>query len=111
VRIALLLAAAALALAGSTWIAGQVRTLPAAPALAARARQRVVTLEVGGMMCGMCAAQVQGGLVAVPGVATVEVRLPEHRAYVVCDPGVADTALIGAVGRAGPGFLAAVAAR
>jgi copper chaperone CopZ len=106
-----LVALAVLALVGLPWLARQVRSLPQSRTLAARSSQKVVTLEVGGMTCGLCAAKVQGGLATLRGVVTVEVRLPEHRAYVVCDRSVADTALTAAVARAGSGFLAAVAAR
>ncbi len=109
-RIALGVAAVALAV-GGPWLARELRSLPGAGALAARAHQRVVTLEVGGMHCPACEQQVRAGLGAVPGVSTVEVRLAQHRAYVVCARGVPDTALVGAVGRAGPGFLGAVVAR
>ena len=91
------------------WLVGELRTLPRPHALAARAGERVVTLEVGGMTCAGCAAKVHGELSRVAGVSAVEVRLRQDRAYVVCDPAVADTALVGAVHRAGPGFLAAIA--
>jgi hypothetical protein len=39
----------------------------------------------------------------------VDVRLAQQRAYVVCARALPDTALLSAVGRAGPGYLAAVA--
>jgi Cu+-exporting ATPase len=93
---------------GGPWLFHQLRTLPHARALAARANQRIVTLEVGGMTCAGCTAAVEAKLVNVPGVSAVDVRLKQRRAYVVCGRGVADTALTAAVGRAGPGFLAAV---
>ena len=93
---------------GGPWLIHQLRTLPRPPVLAARASQRIVTLEVGGMRCAGCAATVKGNLAAVSGVSTVEVRLAQQRAYVVCASAVADTALLGAVERAGPGFLAGV---
>ena len=57
------------------------------------------------------AAKVKGELITVAGVGTVEVRHQQHRAYVVCDPGVPDSALIGAVSRAGRGFTAVLAER
>jgi len=91
------------------WLVREVRSLPRASVLAARADQRVVTLDVGGMTCSGCAAKIQSELQAMPGVSAVEVRLPQRRAYVVCAPSVADTALTAAVGRAGPGYLASVA--
>jgi len=39
------------------------------------------------------------------------VRVPQQRAYVVCDRTVADSSLTAAVHRAGPGFLAAIVAQ
>jgi len=88
----------------------QVRSIPAR-SLAARSTERAVTLEVGGMTCNGCASSVQASLSQVPGVAVVSVRFKQRRAYVVCDRSVADTSLVAAVHRAGPGFLAAVASR
>jgi copper chaperone CopZ len=96
---------------GGPWLYGQFRSLPEARQLAARADQRIVTLEVGGMTCNGCAAAVQARLATVPGVSGVTVRFPQRRAYVVCGPAVQDTALTAAVQRAGPGFLAAVTAK
>jgi copper chaperone CopZ len=96
---------------GGPWLVGQLRSLPHPRTLAARSDQRIVTLEVGGMTCGGCAATVQSRLAKVAGVSTVEVRYPQRRAYVVCDPAVADTALTAAVQRAGPGFLGTVVKR
>jgi copper chaperone CopZ len=96
---------------GGPWLVGQLRSLPEAPVLAARADQRIVTLEVGGMTCGGCASAVETKLAQVAGVSSVAVRFPQKRAYVVCDRAVADTALTEAVHRAGPGFLAAVSVR
>ena len=95
---------------GGPLIAQQIRNLPQ-PALAARADQRVVTLEVGGMTCSGCTKAVQASLEQVGGVSTVAVRLRQRRAYIVCDRAVADSALVSAVHRAGPGFLAVIAAR
>ena len=109
-RVALAVGLLAL-LAGGPWLAHELRALPGVRALAARSSQRVVTLEVGGMHCSACVTQVRGSLAAVPGVSAVEVRLAQRRAFVVCAPGVPDSALVGAVGRAGPGFMAVVAAR
>lgn len=97
--------------AGGPWLVGELRSLPRAEALEARAGQRVVTLEVGGMHCEGCAVSVQAQLENVPGVAQADVRLGQNRAYVVCGSAVADTALVNAVCRAGPGFLAALASR
>jgi copper chaperone CopZ len=69
---------------------------------------RVVTLEVGGMTCASCVARVQHQLAAVPGVHSAKVSLDEQRALIVADAAVADTALTGAVRRAGPEFLGIV---
>jgi copper chaperone CopZ len=95
---------------GAPWLIGQMRSLPHA-ALASRADQRIVTLEVGGMTCKGCVSAVQGRLASVPGVSDVQVLLRQRRAYVVCTKTVADTALTAAVSRAGPGFLAGVVER
>ena len=95
---------------GGPLIVQQIRSLPQ-PALAARADQRVVTLEVGGMTCSGCTKAVQSSLAQVGGVSTVAVRLQQRRAYVVCDRTVADSALVAAVHRAGPGFLGVVTPR
>jgi len=95
--------------AGGTWLYAQVRTLPGARDLSARSGQRIVTLEVGGMHCDACVTAVKTKLANVPGVATVEVRLGQKRAFVVCDPAVPDSALLGAVHAAGPGFFGEVA--
>ncbi|HTO90674.1 MAG TPA: heavy metal-associated domain-containing protein [Candidatus Sulfotelmatobacter sp.] len=97
--------------AGGPWLMRELRTLPRPINLAARADSRIVTLEVGGMTCQGCASAVMAQLNEVHGVRAADVRVREKRAYVVCDPGVADTALTAAVQRAGPGFLAAVARR
>lgn len=106
----LCLAAAVIVLAATApWLMRELAALQAPAQWSARQHQRVVTLEVGGMTCSGCAAKIQTALAAMEGVAKVEVRLPERRAYVVCERTVADSALTGAVGRAGPGYLAAVA--
>ena len=106
-----LVAAIVLIAGGGPWLVRELRTLPKPGALAARADQRIVALEVGGMTCAGCSAKVKGELTAIPGVSTAEVRYAQRRAYVVCDKTVADSALTGAVRRAGPGFLAAIAVR
>lgn len=95
---------------GAPLLVQQIRSLPPR-ALAARGNEKVVTLEVGGMTCSGCAATVQASLAGTQGVSDVSVRFKQRLAYVVCAPTVSDTALIAAVQRAGPGFLAAVAAR
>lgn len=98
-----------LAVAGPL-IAQQLRSLPHR-SLKARAGERVVTLEVGGMTCSGCASSIQASLAQLPGVSTVSVQLLQRRAYILCDRAVTDTSLVAAVHRAGPGFLAAVASR
>jgi copper chaperone CopZ len=104
------LAAAVIAVAiGGPWLVNEMRTLPSRHAIAARASQRIVTLDVGGMTCAMCSAKIQSELGAVPGVAAVDVRLAQQQAVVVCAKSVPDSALVAAIARAGPGFLAAPA--
>lgn len=104
--------AAVLVLAvGGPWIAREVRSLARAAPLAARADQRISTLEVSGMTCTGCAATIEKRLVAVPGVSEAVVRFSTRRAHVVCARDLADTALVAAVERAGPGFAATPAAR
>lgn len=106
----LALVACVVALAvGGPWLWNQLKSLPEHRALAARSGERVVTLEVGGMTCAGCATKVRSELAAVDGVSAVEVRLAQDKAYVVCPPSVADTTLVAAVRRAGPGFAAFVA--
>jgi copper chaperone CopZ len=103
-----LVAAVLLLAIGGPLLARELRTLPRGGALAARAGQRVVTLEVIGMTCTGCAAEIQANLTATPGISDVEVRFKQHRAYVVCDRAVADTSIMAAVHRAGPGFVAEI---
>ena len=105
--LALVVGVVALAVVGP-WLWREVRDLPGRRALAARADQRIVTLDVGGMTCAGCAAKVQGELAAVPGVSAVHVRLGQERAYVVCARDLADSVLVSAVSRAGPSFGASV---
>ncbi len=101
--------AVVLVAAGGPWLVGQLRSLPGPRALVARSGQRAVTLDVGGMTCSGCASRVREGLAAVRGVRAAEVRLAQRRAFVICDRAVSDSALVNAVGRAGPGFQAAIA--
>lgn len=114
-REALNVAAAVLAVlllaVGGPWLVGELRALPGTRPLAARANQRAVALEVSGMTCPACAARIHDQLAATPGVSACAVRTREGRAYVVCDRALPDSALTGAVRRAGPGYLAAVSAR
>src|SRR5262245_37276090 len=72
---------------------------------------RLVIVEVGGMVCQGCVARVEEKLKAVPGVHRVDVSLADQRAVVLCDSTVADTALTGAVRRAGPEFVGLVSRR
>jgi copper chaperone CopZ len=76
-----------------------------APTASAIAATRVVTLEVGGMVCATCVAKVQGRLSEVPGVRDVRVSLADQRAEVRCDAEVPDTALTAAVRRAGADYV------
>jgi copper chaperone len=103
-----LAAAVLLLVVGGPWIVREIRSLPEGRSLSARSGQRIVTLEVGGMTCAGCVSAVRGRLETLGGVDAVDVRLAQKRAYVVCDPRVADTALVSAVQSAGPGFLASV---
>ena len=93
---------------GVPLLVGQVNSLPGGGALAARADERIVTLQVAGMTCEGCVGAVQAELATTAGVSTAEVRLEQERAYVVVSPDVPDSALTGAVSRAGPGFFARV---
>ena len=94
---------------GAPWLIHEIRTVPHSAPLAARADQRIVTLDVGGMTCAGCAAKIQSELAEVPGVSTVEVRLDQRQALIVCRRSVTDAVLTAAVARAGPGYLAAPA--
>ena len=105
---AVLGAAALLAVFGGPWFVHQIRTLPQASHLAARAGQRIVTLEVSGMRSDSCERAIASELSAVAGVTAAEVRLAMARAYVVAAHDVADTSLVAAVARAGPGYRALV---
>jgi copper chaperone CopZ len=103
------LAVAVLVLAiGGPWLVRELRSLPAPHHLAARADQRIVTLEVGGMTCSACAATIEGELATLPGVSEADIRVTERRAYVLCDKDLADTTLVSAVHRAGAGFFASI---
>lgn len=108
--IALAVGVVALAALGPVLVRA-IGSLPRAERLAARANARVVTLEVGGMTCAGCASRVRSELESVSGVTAVEVRLGAERAIVLCERGVADSALVAAVHRAGPGFTAGPARR
>ena len=101
---------AILGLAAATW----VQHRPAAPhvnAALAKAPQRQVELEVGGMVCDDCVRKVSTQLRAVPGVTAVNVELAQQRAQVTCATSVADTALTAAVRRAGHDYLGLVLTR
>ena len=100
---------------GAPWLVEQIRTLPKPHALAARAEQRVVSLDVGGMTCKNCANAVKNTLARVDGVTEVQVRFAEHKAIIVCDAAVADSTLAWIqqhVDRLGPdAFVASTADR
>ena len=55
-------AAIVLLAGGGPWLVKELRTLPKPGALAARADQRIVSLEVGGMTCAGCAAKLRPDL-------------------------------------------------
>ena len=57
--------------AGGPWLVRQIASLPRPAALAARASQRAITLEIGGMTCEGCAKSVTAQIAAVPGVSAV----------------------------------------
>jgi mercuric ion binding protein len=98
--IAIALAVLVLAV-GGPWLIGQLKSLPGRGNLDARADQKIVTLEVAGMTCDACAAQIEGTLTTLDGVKTAEVRWQQKRAYVVCDKAVADSSLLTAVRNSG----------
>ena len=70
--------------------------------------QKRVTLEISGMYCANCASRVTQALEATRGVVAADVNVDSHRATVVCDRQLADTSLVGAVGRAGNEFAATI---
>jgi Cu+-exporting ATPase len=72
------------------------------------APQRVVALEIGGMVCPACVAKVEKQLSSVPGVRRVRVSLDEQRADVLCEATVSDSSLTRAVRRAGSDFVGLV---
>jgi copper chaperone CopZ len=96
---------------GGPLLVRELRSLPDSQALTARAGERIVTLEVGGMTCSGCAGKVQSEIALLDGVSNVSVRLDQARAYVVCEPGVEDSALTAAIQGAGPAFIARVVSR
>lgn len=80
-------------------------TLTATPGTGA---PKLVRLEIGGMTCQGCVARIQKQLEAVDGVHRVDVSLADQRALILADTMVRDTALTGAVRRAGPEFLGVI---
>jgi copper chaperone CopZ len=62
----------------------------------------------GGRAARGCVARVTETVSAVPGVHRVDVNLEKQRAFVVADPSVPDSALTGAIRRAGSEFLGIV---
>jgi copper chaperone CopZ len=87
------------------------RLAPAGTSATAPVPSRLVTLEVGGMVCAACVNKVQTQIAKVPGVSRVEVSLADQKARVLCAGDVADTALTAAVRRAGPEYLGLVVER
>jgi copper chaperone CopZ len=98
---------AVLALAtGGAWLVGrgrQPRAARSAAPAAVPSGARLVTLEVSGITCAKCASRITSTLQATAGVRSCGVDPPAGRAWVVCDPGVADTTLVAAVVRSGAG--------
>jgi len=119
--IALAVAAVLLLTAGGAWLVDRART-GAAPRSAPRSTHpralvglppgaRRVTLELSGMYCPKCATRIGIALDVVPGVLSAEIDAKRARAHVVCDGSAADTSLVAAVARAGPGYAATVLRR
>jgi Cu+-exporting ATPase len=108
-NIVLAVTAVLLLASGGAWLVDHVRrsrlaTPAARPApTAVQGDARLVTLEVSGMSCATCASRVTSALEATAGVRSCGVETASKRAWVVCDRGVADTALVAAVVRAGAG--------
>ena len=96
---------------GLPWLTRELSSLRLSPAPHARAGERRVTLEIGGMTCRGCAARVEQRLSALPGVTTAQVRHRSGRAYVVCRPELSEAALIAAVSGGGATFTARVVPR
>ena len=98
---------------GGSLFADRMRSPAAArlsPASAGPGERRV-TLEVTGMTCAGCAANLTGELEATPGVVACSVDPAARRAVVVCGESVADSSLVGAVRRAGKDFTATILTR
>lgn len=97
------------------------RSQPAPTPTAARAGEpipagsvgpaRMVSLEVGGMVCAACSIKVTRALSAVPGMRRVALDLKGATVQLECDSTVADTALTAAVRRAGPEYLGLIVSR
>ena len=105
-NITLAIAAVLLLAAGGDSVvdhARQPRLARASAPAAVPAGARLVTLEVSGMTCAKCASRITSTLAATAGVRSCGVDPPAHRAWVVCDQGLADTALVSAVVRSGAG--------
>ena len=103
-KIGLAIAAVLLLATGGAWLverAGAPRLARAAAPVTVPAGARLVTLEVSGMTCAKCASRITSTLQTTTGVRSCGVDPPARRAWVVCDAGVADTALVAAVVRAG----------
>lgn len=96
-----LLAAIVVFGAGGPWLASHLRSLPGAAPLAARADQRIATLEVLGLADDAVRTRVADALRQTPGVTAAELRPQQDRAYVVCAKSVADSALVAVVTGAG----------
>lgn len=86
---------------GGPWLFAHLRSLPGAAPLAARADQRIATLEVSGLADAALRDRVAAALRATPGVTTAELRPAQDRAYVVCAKSLSDSALVAVVTGAG----------
>lgn len=89
-------------LRGPQPLPGSVATLPATSG------QEHRTLKISGMMCANCVQTIGDALEASPGVVSCDVDLDAGRADVLCEKGVADSALVGAVARSGPDYTALI---
>ena len=102
--VAAAIAAVLLLATGGAWLVEHARQPHAvrrpAPAVVP-AGARLVTLEVSGMTCAKCASRITSTLQATAGVRSCGIDPAAKSAWVVCDPGVADTALVAAVVRSG----------
>lgn len=74
---------------------------PGTPRTTPAAGSETVTLEIKGMTCAACAAEVRGELENIPGVRSAYVDVERGRAHVVVDPGTEPAPLLESVRQAG----------